>query len=245
LKLFKEYKAHFNVFRPIGNTKRTIFVYQHSKQSNFMKKLLSMAALAGLLLTACSKDDSPATPSTFLPTTTGTYWRYQTQVGIDSIGVTGRDTTANGKTFKVFYSSQNRGSVYYGKVGSDYYRLGAFAALGTTPLELLYLKDNLAVGGNWESPYTINVPGVGNTNFKLKYSIGVKDSSMSVLGRNYTGVTRVKLDVFVVQFIEVNIGSGNFYYANNVGEIKSSLNISAPGQAPISTSTDLINYLIK
>jgi hypothetical protein len=208
-----------------------------------MKKFLSMAALAALLMTACSKEDSP--PATFLPTTTGSYWRYQTQVGIDSIGVTGRDTTANGKTFKVFYSSQSRGSVYYSKVGSDYYRLGAFAALGTSPLELLYLKDNLATGGTWESPYTINVPGLGNTNFKLKYSIGTKDSSMSVLGKSYTGVTRVKLDVFVVQIFDINIGTGNFYYANNIGEIKSTLNISAPGQAPINTSSDLINHLIK
>ncbi len=211
------------------------------------KCLFSLACASAIFFAACSKSDT--TPSgNFQPITVGSFWKYQTNTGTNTLTATNRDTTIGGKVYRVFNNSSGNTNSYYNQTGSDYFLYGSVAGNITNPVDLLYLKDNVAVGGTWEVPISVTPPGSTTPyNGKVKFTIGVKDSSMTVLSKSYTGVTRVKIDVIISTFLgDQNVGNGNSYHANNIGNISSTVTITNPinGQSTISKQ-ELMDYLIK
>ncbi len=211
------------------------------------KCLFSLACASTIFFAACSKSDSAAPVTNFQPVSAGSFWKYQTLTGTNTMTSTSRDTTISGKVYHV-YTNTGGANSYYNHTGSDYFLYGSLAGNITSPVDLLYLKDNLAPGGTWEVPISVTPPGSTTPyNGKIKFTIGVKDSSMTVLSKSYTGVTRVKIEVIISTFLgDQNVGGGNSYHANNVGNISSVISISNPlNQQTINSRQDLMDYLIQ
>jgi hypothetical protein len=212
------------------------------------KFLFSLACASTIFIASCSKSDT--SPSTnFQPVTAGSFWKYQTLTGTNTLTATSRDTTISGKVYRVFTNSTGNTSSYYNHTGADYFQYGSVAGGVTAPVDLLYLKDNVAVGGSWEVPISVTPPGSTTpTNGKIVFTIGVKDSSMTVLGKSYTAVTRVKIDVIVTValFGDRSVGGGNSYFSNNVGNISSSITVTNPlTSQSVNSKQDLMDYVIQ
>ncbi|MDB5230683.1 MAG: hypothetical protein JWN76_1488 [Chitinophagaceae bacterium] len=208
-----------------------------------MKKI-TMALIAVSLFTACKKHSSTTVETDFLPLTTGNNWTYQI-AGANSftLTITNKDTVINGRNYKV--ATNTAGSnVYQIKNGTDYYRFSAMPGLAPNGIEELYLKEG-TVNGAWSNTVAVNVPGMGNINVTLKYSIAETGISKTVLGKTYNDVIHVKLDVSTTVVINLNLGSGDFYYSKGVGMINSFVTITVPGQPPSTQQTDLVNYQLK
>ncbi len=208
-------------------------------------KLLFTCCLASLIFISCQKETSEeVVASNYFPVTTGSNWTYQPSQGAAyTITATSRDTTALGITYKV-YSSTDGQNRFRAKTGNDYYQFLVVPQILPTGVNELYLKDNQPVGATWSFNQTVSVPNFPiPLTITLAYNIKAKDSSMTVNSKVYTKVIRVGQDISVQGF--GSVGTGNFYYADQVGLIKSDLNISVPGQAPTTASESLVSYEIK
>ena len=206
-----------------------------------------LIASFAVLFTQCKKDDNP-TPTTstnYSPLTTGSNWTYNYSESGGSpetikLTVTDRDTSINGKTYKVLSSSDNSGDNYLAKIDSNYYRFTTFPGIGD--FEELYLKDNRAVNSTWTNSVPFTLPGTGSFNADLTYTVKEVGISRTVNGKEYKDVIHVAVAVNVTL---LNFGGGDFYYANNVGLIESSISLTPPAQPVYSSTQQLVSYEIK
>jgi hypothetical protein len=121
-----------------------------------MKKTILACFSIVMLAVSCKKDDpAPApVPDKFLTVSNGSTWNYRVTDNTTStttnytLTSTNRDTTINGKSYHVFTNSDGNTSEYYNVTGNDYFQFSSLSAQ-LDALELLYLKDNLAVGNTW------------------------------------------------------------------------------------------------
>lgn len=203
-----------------------------------------LAIIATIALSSCDKEETTPKADDYSPLTVGSSWTYQNTPGTPyTLTVTNRDTVAAGKTYKVL-SNSSGGSNYLGKNGNDYYRFGAFSAVGLTAVEELYLKDNQAVNATWSASQVITVPSIPfPLTANLTYTIKSKDGVRTVAGKAFNKVTFVRLDLAIAGY--GSIGGGDFYYAEGVGLIESLIIVNAPGQPTINQAQLLTSYTIK
>lgn len=206
---------------------------------------LAAAGLSFLMLAfgACSKDNATAAAPDFQPMTAGSSWTYQPSAGTAyTLTVSTRDTTALGKTYKVF-TSTNGTNQYRRKSGNEYYQLTVIPTLFPNGFDDLYLKDNQPAGSSWKISQTVTVPSIPLPLVAdINYTIKTKDSSMTLSGRSFTKVSRVRMDVSVAGF--GNLGGGDFYYADKIGLIRSVVAVGFSGQG-VNYDETLVNYTIK
>jgi hypothetical protein len=176
--------------------------------------------------------------------TAGSTWTYENNPGAPyTLTATNRDTVAAGKTYRVL-SSSSGGNTYRGKSGNDYYRFGAFSAVGLSGVEELYLKDNQPVNTTWSTSQNITVPNIPfPLTAVLAYTIKSKGETRTVSGKTYSNVVYVRLDISIGGI--GSIGGGDFYYAEGVGLVESKIIITAPGQQPVNQTQVLTSYTIK
>lgn len=222
-----------------------------------MKKLLFLFSASVLVFSSCKKSDTTTAAVSFLPLTTGSFWTYlvtntttTTTTSNLTLTVTGKDTTINAKTYKVLSNSTGANN-YWAIIGNDYYRFGALpGASFVGSVEELYLKDNAAVAGTWTNafPFTYNsIPLTITANYKIS-GIG---QTKTVGTNNFTDVTQVHVDFTTALpplVPTTTLGSGDFYYAKNIGLIAQSVNITANasfGVAAASVKWDIQSYSIK
>lgn len=186
----------------------------------------------------------------YQPLTTGSEWNYSVTGTTGSgpvnsvfkLTVTNKDTVSNGKTYKVFSNTAGQNE-YYNKSGSDYNRISFFAAL-PQPVDVLYFKDNLALGGSWSEIENIVVSGITvpvNMNFVVEKN--KFDTTMD--GTTYKDVIKVRLTPTVTG---ITITSDiTYYYARKVGLFynKTITVIPAPVSINVNTITKLTSYTIK
>ncbi|TDH25544.1 hypothetical protein EXU57_12620 [Segetibacter sp. 3557_3] len=208
--------------------------------NSIFQKLSLVAGCSMLLFTNCKKDETTGS-NDFQPLTTGSTWTYQnTPGGTSVLTMTGRDTVAQGKTYRVL-SNSNGVNNYFRKDGNDYYRFGVLQALGNATIEELYLKGDQKVGDTWTT--TQNLPYLGQlVPATLTYTIQAKGIEQTVSGKNYKNVVHVKFSAGALAF---KIGQGDFYYAGGIGLIKGDLIVTPPGAADIVQSQVLTDYSIK
>lgn len=222
-----------------------------------MKKELFGALLAmPLFFAACDKDNSDDNQNTvsYQPTTTGSTWQYESENKLTSteteytLTATDKDTSVGGKSYNVFTNSGGANEYYYSS-GNDYYQFGGIAGI-TGNTELLYLK---ATGSAWDETKTVNIPGLGDASVKLNYTLVETIPSMTVAGTAYTNVLHVKVELsnISVSGLPITVASQDlhFYYAPNVGRIKSQikLTLTPPLGGPITVDqeTNLKSATIK
>ncbi|MBL0356936.1 MAG: hypothetical protein IPP72_08595 [Chitinophagaceae bacterium] len=201
---------------------------------------------------SCKKSDPNPTPVPavkFMSLTTGSTWNYKVTNNPSTTPVTSnytvtatdRDSVANSKTYKVFTNSGGANE-YYNITGSDYYTYRTLPAnFGGNSIEVLYLKDNLAVNGTWSQTTPITVSGFPLT-LTLNNKIAQKGISKTVNGIAYTDVTDVEttfsiagIPGFVTYTLTTDI---HYYYAPKFGQIENKTKIDfvvtgIPGASPV------------
>ena len=218
---------------------------------------LGLIAIIVLILSySCKKNSSapPATPpQNFQPITAGSTWTYASvSNGVNSnytLTATGNDSLINGNTYKIFTNSGGPNE-YYNKSGNDYNRYSYFVALNQS-LELLYLKENYGVGQKWTQTKNATINGVNGT-AELECVVEEKNINYPLNGKTYTGVTHIKINpTFYANGFKFtnNKADIHYYFANNVGFIYSStdLSVAIPFSSPYvySGTVTLTAYNIK
>jgi hypothetical protein len=214
----------------------------------FVLTFLSVVFIAGILGTGCKKKTTTATTN-YLPLKAGNKWTYRnTPPGTNNtLTVTDKDTTINGRLYMVLSNSAGPNN-YWAKSGNDYYRYALTSQIpGQSGLEELYLKGEVAINTTWNATQPINVTGIGMVNIKQNYKITELGVAKTVQGKVYNDCAHVRLDlVAAIPLLgEQSIGGGDFYYANGIGLVTYTLNVTVPGQAAINQQSDLISYEFK
>lgn len=191
-----------------------------------MTKLFSgstFVAAVFLLLAGCKKNEDAPPAGDYSPISAGSTWTYQTNTtpgagtGTYTLTATNRDSVVNGRSYRVFTSTTGTNS-YRNKSGNDYWSFGTVPAVNLQ-IEQLYLKDNAAVGANWQSTQTINMPGApAPLVATLIFTVKEKGISRTVSGTSFSNVIRVGLKVSVTLAGEVV--DADFYHAPGVGLIE-------------------------
>lgn len=216
---------------------------------NRLTGLLSVFMLGTVVFTGCKKDNDPApTPPNYQPTTANSSWSFNVHNKVNAansynftLRATAKDTTAAGKTFRVF-SNTSGANEYYTQVGNSYFQFGGFAGL-TSAVDLNYLRADVAPGGTWEETKTVNVNGIP-ASVTFKYTLVEKLSSYVVNTTTFNNVMHVKVDL-TVPGLNITSQDLHFYYADGVGRVKSMIKLVAPFiGVNIDTETTLTAYTI-
>lgn len=202
--------------------------------------------LLSSVVISCKKSNPTPTPPAavkFMSLTAGSTWNYKLTNNLTvpavvtnyTLTASSQDSVANSKTYKVF-TSPGRPNEYYNITGSDYYTYRTLpASLGGSSVEVLYLKDNLAVGDTWSQTAPISVSGF-TLNLTLNNKIAQKGISKTVNGIVYTDVTDVEttLSVTGIPFAYTLTTDIHYYYAPKVGQIenKTKIDLTITGFPP-------------
>jgi len=214
--------------------------------------LLCLVLYITLTSSDCNKKTSPEPPSndTYQPTTAGSEWNYTT-TGTTTSGpvntafklmATANDSSANGRTYRIFTNTVGANE-YYNKSGNDYYRISTFAGF-PTPLEFLYLKDNLSAGATWSETKNITISGFPVT-ANVTYSIVGSKYDTSFNGNSFKDVIRIKVTPAIPG---VTIENNEVYYlfAKNTGMIANKVRLKISlASIDINTETKLGAYTVK
>jgi hypothetical protein len=220
-----------------------------------MQKTLLICTILFIVLSAgnCKKPSTPdpGTPaSTYQPTTTGSEWNYTT-TGTTASGpvntnfkltATAKDTSASGKTYRVFTNSAGANE-YYIKIGNDYSRISVFPGL-EQQVELLYLKDNLAAGGSWSETKNVSVQST-TVPVNVTYTVMGSKFDTSFSGTDFKEVIRIKVTPAItgLTFQENTI---TYLFAKNVGLIANKVRLKSTLLAmDVNTETKLVTFVIK
>lgn len=191
----------------------------------------------------------------YQPDTAGSEWNYTTTGTNGGASVnnsykltsTSRDSVANSKTYKVFTNSIGPNE-YYNKSGNDYYRITAFPGFGQF-LEVLYLKDNVTVGGSWQDTKNVTVSGIPVTVVST-FTIAEKGINHVVNAVTFKNVIKVNVTLVLTAFgtpVPVDPASSiQYFYANKIGMINNKVVFKIPLAAiDVNTETKLGAYTIK
>jgi len=172
-----------------------------------MKNLFLGCILMSIAAVSCKKStpDASGGSSSYMTTTPGTTWNYETVDNAAStttpytLTSTSTDSTINARVYHVFTYADANGtsSEYYNVSGSDYYQYTELSAQ-LPPLELKYLVDNVAAGSSWTQPLAVSQTQSGvtlNFNATLKYTIEEKGGSVTVGGKTYSNVIKVMTEI--------------------------------------------------
>ncbi len=164
----------------------------------------------------------------------GSTWIYETTsnaiTASNTVTSTNRDTTIGGKTYHVFTNSNASGNDYYNITGNDYYTFRNLTALGGSPIESIYLKDNAAVGINWAQTISITFTGLPvPVPVTITNTVAEKDISKTVNGKVYTNVIHITTTLVVTGVPASSLTTDiQSYYAPKVGLIEGKTKITAP-----------------
>jgi hypothetical protein len=194
--------------------------------------LLSVFALSIISL-SCKKDSNPApvTPvDKYMTFSSGSIWNFQKVSNPSSaspvttnysLTSSNKDTTISSRQYHVFTPNNGGPNEYYYNNGNDYYTYRTLpAGFGSDFVEILYLKDNAAVGTQWSQTYPITYSGTP-LNVTLNNKIEERGLTKTVNGKDYTDVIRVSTNITVtgIPFAYTLTNDINYYYAPKYGSI--------------------------
>jgi hypothetical protein len=187
-----------------------------------------------LFIISCKKNETAnmRQPDIYLTTSTGSTWNYRET---DSSGAapvtshytltsTSKDSSIGGKSYHIF-SSSTGGNQYLNVTGNDYYQFDSLPeTLGAVVFEMLYLKDNAAVGISWSQNLNVTLPGIPiPVPVTLTYNIVETGISRTVNGTSYTDVIHVATSISSAFIPAASLTTNiNSYYAKKYGLIETS-----------------------
>lgn len=216
-----------------------------------MKKLTGLFFVLSLALVSCEKESNTPLPETvnYQPLTAGSTWNYRVENKLNAaanfnftLTATNRDSTVNGNSFRVFTNSSG-GNEYYRRATTDFYQYGGFAGL-TSAVELLFLKGAATAGAGWTETKNVTVSGIAVA-ATFNYTIQEVLPTYTVDSKTFVEVLKVKVGL-VVPGVTFTAQELEFYYAKEVGRIKSQIKIAtAFPPTNVHTETYLTSYNIK
>ena len=123
---------------------------------------------------------------------------------------------------------------------------GPIPGFTMTGYETIILKDYLAVGGTWTDKYsqttTYSDPNfpVISVDFDILGTVMEKNSSISIAGRNYTDVIKIKYIQKITMAGQAVTATSYYWYSKNVGPIK--MTTETGGQTTIQ---ELDSFIVK
>ncbi len=208
-----------------------------------MKKVTLLLLVLVAISSSCKKDGSNPAPTTtekYMNYAAGSEWNIETVNDASTSPVTvnykltatDRDSSINSKAYHVYTNSIGANEYYY-NTGNDYYNYRVLSpGLGGGSAEILYLKDNAAVGTEWSQTFPVTISGVP-ISATFTNRIEEKGSTKTVNGVEYKDVIKVKttLQITGIPFATTINQDIYKYYAPNVGPIteRTSIDISSFG----------------
>src|SRR5205809_71797 len=194
--------------------------------------------------TSSSEQNSTVATDTYLPLTTGTFWKYNV---INSSGnaqpttqtVLAKQKSIKGKTYHAVksVSPNNTDTLYYSQTQHDYY---AYTPSGTSGLEVLFLKDNASAGTTWST----TAGTAGGKTVKCFGKIVATNTTIKVGNTTYKNVIHSTVDIREpVLFSDVTVNTQDFYVAKNIGIVKNISTNKVPSKSVI--TTNIVGYSIK
>ena len=199
-----------------------------------MKNALLSVFVLSIVTLSCSKKDSTPAPVTpvdkYMTFTTNSTWNFEKVSNPSSSPVTTdysitsstRDTTIGSKQYHVFTNNNGGVNEYFYNNSSDYYTYRKLPAdFGASAVEILYLKDNAAVGTEWTQTYPVTYSGVPFS-VTLKNKIEQRDLTETINGKEYKDVIRVSTNITAtgIPIAFTLTDEINYYYAPKYGLIK-------------------------
>lgn len=194
------------------------------------------------ILSACERDkvDSNITVNTLLnyaPYSIGSTFSFSSSIGSYTNSVLG-DTVILGKIYKRVQNTKDEYRTYFIYQSGEYKVSGIspmYAGGLTTPLsDFMYLKDNVAVNTAWSISIPVNSGALKYT-ARFDFKIMAKDTTHTLNGKIYTGVTQVEQKIFnVFAAQELEAGKNMFWFSKGIGLIETD-----------ALNTKLANYVIK
>lgn len=194
-------------------------------------KLRYLPGLIALIVVvaACGKEQSLEGPyrgnvCDYAPYSMGSVFEYE-QTGADTFNYNLRvagDTSLDGEPYILLEDNVSGGFSLFRCGGGEYLQLVDVSDLPNAPeepIKTVYLRDDLPRGGNWTEVLPLNIPGVGELPLTLRYTIVEKGTSKTVLGKEYTDVIGVQMDVSMPPLITPQVLSTSFF-AKGVGLIQ-------------------------
>ena len=193
------------------------------------------------VLTACVRDtvDSNVVNPlpNYAPFSIGSTFSFSSSIGSYTNSVLG-DTVIFGKIYKKVQNTKDENRTYFIYQTGEYKVSGIspmYAGGLTTPLSnFMYLKDNVAVNTAWSVSIPVNSGALKYT-ARFDFKIMSKDTSRTINGKTYTGVTQVEQKIFnVFAAQELEAGKNMFWFSKGIGLIETD-----------ALNTKLANYVIK
>lgn len=202
--------------------------------------LLALAAVGS----SCKKEDTqtpvPTPEEKYMNYNSGSEWNIETVNDASTSPVTitykltaaNRDSSINAKDYHVYTNSIGPNEYYYNS-GNDYYNYRVLSpGLGGGAAEILYLKDNAAVGTEWSQTFPVTISGVPiSATFTNK--IEERGTTKTVNSVEYKDVIKVKttLQIAGIPFQTTITTDVYKYYAPGVGPIteRTAIDISSLG----------------
>jgi hypothetical protein len=228
-----------------------------------MKNIKSIYTIIVLLTlgfaTSCSTPDATPTPTPpvtlsndYWPTAVNNVWNYIGGTQLEQIKIGsfnsnyyifnnffGTSSAGSGLTVSSTASLKKDSGNYYLKYGT--FQLGGSYVGTMNGFEIIILKDNLPVGGTWNSTYsqtanyTSPIVVSATTTTSIAATILEKDVSLMVNTTTYTNVIHVKIIQTNSSASGIVIVENHYWFSKNIGLIKYS-NINGT-----QTSTNLLN----
>jgi len=212
-----------------------------------------------MLTISCKKNKVGDGNTSYMTITAGATWNYETLDNAAATNTpytltsTSTDSTINARVYHVFTNTDANGSTseYYNVSGSDYYQYTSLSAQ-LPPLELKYLVDNIGTGTTWNQPLAVSQSQSGitlNFNATIKYSIEEKGGSVTVAGKTYNNVIKVRTEItnpsissslpipLTIEPITQNITT---YFAQKYGMVKTDFQLKVDINA-LGTVQNIIN----
>jgi hypothetical protein len=224
-----------------------------------MKKYLLLLLPLLAVLNSCTKitgvdltGTSNGISASYQPLTAGSTWQYSTDysaslgfplIDTDAITMTAKTLTISSKVYNQAYETHAGFGItdtgYYHANNHEYsimQKLQTSTSSGYA-FEMLYLKDNVAVGTTW----TANTSNTYLGNIQLTGKIVEKGISKTVAGKTYTNVIHTNLQLVVSLQGTTTPIAYDIYVAQGVGIVRIELNETGYATIP----QDLIAYTIK
>lgn len=180
---------------------------------------------------------------TYLPLTKGTYWMYNIKTDAkipeaSKVKVLGISKKINNKDYQTVKSvtDESRDTLYYAQQQHNYY---VYTNTGTSDadkisMEILFLKDDVAIGKSWIEP-----AGKANGfNLRCYGKIIEKDATITIDGVTYKHVIHSYVEIRKpLLFTYIVVNRQNFYTAKNIGIIKNVSDILLPDKSTTITHT--------
>lgn len=227
-----------------------------------MKKVTVLCFAIASLISSCKKSDTqtpaPTPADKYMNYTAGSEWNIETVNDASTSPVTvnykltssDRDSTINSKAYHVYTNSIGANEYYY-NTGNDYYNYRVLSpGLGGGSAEILYLKDNAAVGTEWSQSFPVTISGVPIT-ATFTNKIEERGTTKTINGVEYKDVIKVKttLQITGIPFATTINNDIYKYYSPKVGPIteRTSIDISSLGTPLYSFEEDkrLMSSIIK